>query len=88
MKLGDWLDERTGHRALIAAALDEPVRGGARMSYVFGSVLVFLFLLQACTGVLLASFYAPSSTDAFAQFIQSESAKWAKLISDAGIKSE
>jgi tripartite-type tricarboxylate transporter receptor subunit TctC len=31
---------------------------------------------------------APSSAEAFAQFIQSESAKWGKLIGDAGIKSE
>ena len=31
---------------------------------------------------------APSSPDAFAKFIQSESAKWGKLIAEAGIKSE
>ena len=31
---------------------------------------------------------APSSPEAFARFIQSESAKWAKLIADAGIKAE
>ena len=31
---------------------------------------------------------APTSSDAFAKFIQSESAKWGKLIAEAGIKSE
>ena len=31
---------------------------------------------------------APSSPDAFAKFIQSESEKWGKLIAEAGIKSE
>jgi tripartite-type tricarboxylate transporter receptor subunit TctC len=31
---------------------------------------------------------APSSADAFAKFIRSESAKWGKLITDAGIKGE
>ena len=31
---------------------------------------------------------APSSSEAFAKFIQSESAKWGKLIAEAGIKSE
>lgn len=31
---------------------------------------------------------APSSPEAFARFIQSESAKWAKLIADTGIKAE
>jgi tripartite-type tricarboxylate transporter receptor subunit TctC len=31
---------------------------------------------------------APTSPEAFAKFIQSESAKWGKLIAEAGIKSE
>jgi ubiquinol-cytochrome c reductase cytochrome b subunit len=66
VKIGDWLDERLGHRALLKAFLDEPIPGGARWSYVFGSVLVFLLVVQAVTGVLLASFYAPSATDAWA----------------------
>jgi ubiquinol-cytochrome c reductase cytochrome b subunit len=54
------------------AALEEPVRGGARWAYVFGSVLTVLLLLQALTGVLLASYYAPSTTTAWASvaFIQ------------------
>ncbi|HUS63243.1 MAG TPA: cytochrome b N-terminal domain-containing protein [Kofleriaceae bacterium] len=65
-RLGDWLDERVGHRALLRAALDEPVRGGARWSYVFGSALVFVLLVQLVTGVLLASVYSPSVTSAWA----------------------
>ncbi len=66
MKLGDWLDERLGHRALVRWFLDEPVPGGARWAYVFGSLLVFLLALQAVTGILLASFYAPSATTSWA----------------------
>jgi len=61
-----WLDERTGYRALLAHALEEPVLGGASMAYVFGSVLLFLLILQLTTGVLLAFYYAPSATDAWA----------------------
>ena len=38
-KAGDWLDSRTGYRALVHHALDEPVPGGARWAYVFGSAL-------------------------------------------------
>jgi len=74
MKIGDWIDERLGHRALMKWFLDEPVPGGARWSYVFGSVLVFLLIMQAVTGILLASFYAPSSTDAWASvaYIQTQ----------------
>jgi tripartite-type tricarboxylate transporter receptor subunit TctC len=37
---------------------------------------------------LLGAEPAPSSATAFAQFIQSESAKWGKLIADAGITGE
>jgi ubiquinol-cytochrome c reductase cytochrome b subunit len=66
VKLLDWLDDRTGYRKVTRSALTEPVLGGASMAYVFGSVLLFLLLLQMATGVLLAFFYAPSSTDAWA----------------------
>jgi ubiquinol-cytochrome c reductase cytochrome b subunit len=74
VKLGEWLDERTGYRSLLRHALDEPVRGGARWSYVFGSALVFVLLTQALTGVLLAAFYAPSAKDAWASvaYVQQE----------------
>jgi ubiquinol-cytochrome c reductase cytochrome b subunit len=64
--ISDWLDERTGYRALMKHALEEPVQGGASMAYVFGSVLLFILILQLTTGVLLAFYYAPSATDAWA----------------------
>lgn len=66
MKLLDWLEVRTGYRALVRAALDEDIPGGARARYVFGSVLVFLVVNQAVTGILLATGYAPSVHDAWA----------------------
>jgi ubiquinol-cytochrome c reductase cytochrome b subunit len=71
-RLGDWFDQRTGHRELVRHALEEPVRGGARWAYVFGSALVVLFGLQVVTGASLALFYSPSATDAWASvhFIQ------------------
>ena len=64
--LADWLEERTGYRALVRAAFDEEIPGGARARYVFGSVLVFLVANQAVTGILLACGYAPSVHDAWA----------------------
>jgi ubiquinol-cytochrome c reductase cytochrome b subunit len=63
--VGDWIDERVGHRALLAHMLDEPVRGGARWAYIFGSGLVLTFVIQAVTGYLLMSAYAPSATTAW-----------------------
>jgi ubiquinol-cytochrome c reductase cytochrome b subunit len=66
VKLGDWLDERVGWRAAWKVLADETVPGGARWSYVFGSVLVFLLVVQAVTGVLLAAHYVPSAKDAWA----------------------
>ena len=66
MGLGDWFDERTGHRALVRVALDEPVPGGARWAYVWGSALTITLVLQAVTGWLLMSAYAPSATTAWA----------------------
>jgi ubiquinol-cytochrome c reductase cytochrome b subunit len=64
-KLGNWLDERTGYRALIRHALDEPVAGGARWAYVWGSALTVSLLTQVVTGWLLMSAYAPSATTAW-----------------------
>jgi ubiquinol-cytochrome c reductase cytochrome b subunit len=73
-RLGDWLDSRTGHRALLHAALQEKVLGGARWRYVFGSAVVVLILMQAATGVALELYYSPSTTDAWASvnYIQTQ----------------
>ena len=66
MGLGNWFDERIGHRRALHVALEEPVLGGASFAYVMGSVLVFLLVLQATTGAMLAFYYSPSSSDAWA----------------------
>ncbi|TMQ16346.1 MAG: c-type cytochrome [Deltaproteobacteria bacterium] len=39
--------------------------GRASFAYVFGTVLVFLLVVEAVSGIALAAFYAPSSTDAW-----------------------
>lgn len=65
-RVSAWLDERTGHKKIVAAVLDEPIVGGARWAYVFGSALTLVFLVQAVTGALLMSTYAPSAQTAWA----------------------
>jgi ubiquinol-cytochrome c reductase cytochrome b subunit len=62
----DWLDARVGHRALIKHALDEPIPGGPRWAYIFGSILVGSIALQAITGWAMMAYYAPSATTAWA----------------------
>src|SRR3954452_10751361 len=46
-------------------ALDEPIPGGARWRYVFGSALSTTFLIQVGTGLLLLLSYSPSSSTAW-----------------------
>ena len=61
-----WLDERIGHKHLLREILDEPIVGGARWAYVFGSALTLTFVVQAVTGMLLMSAYSPSAQSAWA----------------------
>jgi ubiquinol-cytochrome c reductase cytochrome b subunit len=60
----DWFDERTGVRRLTRKVLDEPIPGGARWAYVFGSGLLFILMNQAITGVALALYYTPTAETA------------------------
>jgi len=60
----EWLNSRTGCYSLLRGALDEPIPGGARWAYIFGSGLLYLFLSQVITGVFLALYYVPSSDHA------------------------
>lgn len=64
-KLGDWLDDRTGARKLLRAALYESVPGGSRWRYVWGSALATAFLTQVVTGVFLWMAYSPSTQTAW-----------------------
>jgi ubiquinol-cytochrome c reductase cytochrome b subunit len=65
-KLDAWLDERVGHKEILKVILDEPVVGGARWAYIFGSALTLVFAVQAVTGILLMTTYAPSAATAWA----------------------
>jgi ubiquinol-cytochrome c reductase cytochrome b subunit len=59
-----WFDRRTGLDGLLREGLDEPIPGGARFAYVFGSALLFIFISQVITGVFLALYYVPSADHA------------------------
>ncbi len=70
----NWLDDRTGYRDLLEEALNEPIPGGSRWRYVWGSTLVFTFAVQVMTGLVLWAAYAPSTRTAWESvyFIQHE----------------
>jgi len=70
----NWLDQRTGYKALVHEALFENVPGGARWRYVWGSTLVFFFSVQVITGLFLWMAYSPSSQTAWESvyFIQTQ----------------
>lgn len=67
-----WLDSRLRLKPLEQTLLDEPIPGGASWIYVFGSATLFLFILQAITGMFLAVYYAPTPDHAYdsVQFIE------------------
>ncbi len=63
-RLWQWVDKRTGVERLLRHSLAEPIPGGARLAYVFGSALLFIFLSQLVTGICLALYYVPSPLSA------------------------
>lgn len=73
-KLFNWLDDRTGIKGLVHEALYERVPGGARWRYVWGSTLVFVFVVQMISGVFLWTAYSPSAQTAWESvyYIQNE----------------
>ena len=60
-----WLDHRTGIETGVRNFLYEQIPASSGWHQVFGSVALFLFLVQAFTGALLAFNYAPTPGDAY-----------------------
>src|ERR1041384_207485 len=65
-KVFAFVDERVGLKQLTAKMLNESVPGGSRWAYVFGSILLFIFIMQTITGVLLMFYYVPTADHAYA----------------------
>ncbi|MGC2743728.1 MAG: cytochrome b N-terminal domain-containing protein, partial [Candidatus Angelobacter sp.] len=63
-RLWKWFDRHTGVNEILHKSLDEPIPGGARFAYVFGSGLLFLFISQIITGICLTLYYVPSAESA------------------------
>jgi ubiquinol-cytochrome c reductase cytochrome b subunit len=69
-----FFEERTGWKRLKEVLLLEPLPGGARWAAALGSLLLFAFVVQVVTGILLAMNYAPSEKTAWpsVNYIQEE----------------
>ena len=63
-KLFEWLDERLGLRTIYNVVLDRKVPK-VNWFYTLGSASLFLFIMQAATGIFLAVYYVPSPKDAY-----------------------
>lgn len=61
----DWLDHRTGYRALVKGALTEHIPGGARWRYIWGSTLTFAMFVQLVTGIVLWAAYSANAQGAW-----------------------
>jgi ubiquinol-cytochrome c reductase cytochrome b subunit len=73
-RLVDWIEHRTGLETAVKNFLLEEIPASSGWHQVFGSVAMFLFLVQAFTGLLLAFNYAPTPGDAYSslKYIVSE----------------
>jgi ubiquinol-cytochrome c reductase cytochrome b subunit len=73
-KILDWLDSRSSYRAILSSLGQTPLPGGARWTRTLGPLVLGLIAVEAITGLGLAAWYAPSTTDAWASvhFINAE----------------
>src|SRR3990170_3699595 len=60
-----WVDERTGASPFLTGMLLRKVPKGTNWFYTLGSATLFAFAMQALTGVFLAMYYIPSTTEAY-----------------------
>jgi len=64
-RVADWLNERWPVRALMRWSLEEEIPGGASYAYTFGSSALFLFIVQAVTGIWQLLYYVPTVDHAY-----------------------
>jgi len=71
-RLSEWLDERAGVKKLNEVLLLRKIPRGAGWLYTLGFATLFVFVIQAVTGAVLALYYVPSPDHAYetVRFIQ------------------
>ncbi len=62
----NWIDERVEmHEYIKKDILDKPIPKGLNLSYCFGGITFFLFLMLAITGYFMTFYYVPTPTQAY-----------------------
>ena len=61
----DWLDDRTGVRSALRAGGTHTVSGNAYLTSFWPSLIVFVFLIELITGLVLWMYYTPSAQTAW-----------------------
>ena len=61
-----WIDDRlTIHDYIKKDVLDKPIPKGLNLTYCFGGITFFLFMMLAATGFFMAIYYIPSPLQAY-----------------------
>ena len=68
-KVYEWLDERLGLGTIYNTVLDRKVPK-VNWWFTLGSASLFLFAMQAITGIFLSVYYVPSPDHAYDRFRQ------------------
>jgi hypothetical protein len=74
-RLAEWLEQRFQIAEPLSKVLKKPVPIFAtHWLYCLGGITAFLFVVQGLTGIMLAFYYKPTATEAYAsiQFIENE----------------
>jgi ubiquinol-cytochrome c reductase cytochrome b subunit len=61
----DWFDQRTGYREVLAPLRQRMLPRGPSWWYASASCVLWLFVIQVLTGLLLMTSYSPSATTAW-----------------------
>ena len=64
-RIGQWINERWPISAVLRWGLQEEISGGARFAFSFGSITLFLFVVQVITGVWQLLYYVPTVDHAY-----------------------
>ena len=67
-----WIDEQTELVSIMERFMREPLPKGTGWPHVFGTAALFMFVVQAATGIFLMVYYVPSPDNAYetVQYIQ------------------